>query len=269
MIMSKLTKARSELLELDALAARNSPIHTLHPVAKLLTTIFYIYTVVSFPKYDLSGLTVMILYPVILYQAAGIRVSNCFYRLRIVLPLACMVGLVNPFLDQKVLLYLGTIPVTGGIISMLTLMLKGVFALMASFLLIATTPIDSLCAALRKLRIPSVITTLLLLTYRYIGLMLSEAAVMADAYRLRAPGQNGIHVSAWGSFIGQLLLRSMDRAAELYGSMQLRGFCGEFYYAGIKPLRIRDLIFMIVASAAFLCARYFDIAVLLDSLFVR
>ena len=80
--MSKLTKARWELREMDALAAGNSPIHTLHPVAKLLTTIFYIYTVVSFPKYDLSGLTVMVLYPVIFYQAAGIRVSDCCYRLR-------------------------------------------------------------------------------------------------------------------------------------------------------------------------------------------
>ena len=50
MIMSKLTKARSELLELDALAAGNSQIHTLHPAAKLLATVFYIYTVVSFPK---------------------------------------------------------------------------------------------------------------------------------------------------------------------------------------------------------------------------
>ena len=89
--MSKLANAQSELLEMDAMAAGSSPIHTLHPVAKLLTTIFYIYTVVSFPKYDLSGLTVMILYPVILYQIAGIRISDCFYRLRMVLPLVRVV----------------------------------------------------------------------------------------------------------------------------------------------------------------------------------
>lgn len=267
--MDRLRQSQNELREMEILAAESSPVHDLHPLSKLLVTIIYILTVVSFPKYDLSGLVVMVLYPVFIFQLAGISARLCFYRLRFVLPLVCAVGLVNPFVDRAPLIKLGNIIISGGTVSMITLMLKGVFALMASFLLIATTPIDSLCVALRKLRIPSVITTLLLLTYRYIGLMLSEAAVMADAYRLRAPGQNGIHVSAWGSFIGQLLLRSMDRAAELYGSMQLRGFCGEFYYAGIKPLRIRDLIFMIAASAAFLCARYFDIAVLLGSLFVR
>ena len=32
-------------------------------------------------------------------------------------------------------------------------------------------------------------------------------------------------------FLGQLLLRSMDRAVALYESMELRGFHGEFYYA--------------------------------------
>ena len=51
---------------------------------------------------------------------------------------------------------------------------------------------------------------------------------MIQAYSLRAPNQKGIHISAWGSFLGQLLLRSMDRAQELYYSMLLRGFRGEF-----------------------------------------
>ena len=267
--MSKLTKARSELLELDALAAGNSPIHTLHPVAKLLTTVFYIYTVVSFPKYDLTGLTVMVLYPVILYQIAGIRVSDCFYRLRVVLPLVCMVGLVNPFLDQKVLLYLGTIPITGGILSMLTLMLKGVFSLMASFLLIATTSMDSLCAGLRKLHVPAILTTLLLLTYRYIGLMIEQVSIMTESYALRAPNQTGIHFSAWGSFLGQLLLRSQDRAQELYESMLLRGFSGEFYYARIPNARVKDYLFCLGSFAVLAVARFYDLPELLGGILMR
>ena len=265
----KLTRARSELRDMETLAAQSSPVHSLHPLAKLLVTILYIVTVVSFPKYDLSALVVMVLYPAFLYQLAGISVGLCFHRLRYVLPLVCAVGLVNPFLDREPIMRLGSLLVSGGVVSMLTLMLKGVFALMASFLLIATTSIDSLCAALRRLHVPSLITTLLLLTYRYVGVMLEEASVMADAYKLRAPGQNGIRFNAWGSFIGQLLLRSMDRAEELYGSMQLRGFRGEFYYAAVRPFRAADALFTVGVSAAVLCARYFDIAALVGGLFVR
>lgn len=267
--MDKLTNARLELRELDDLAAEDSPVHRLNPLCKLLVTVFYIVTVVSFPKYDLSGLVIMVLYPVVLFQAAGIPVSLCFHKLRVVLPLVCAVGLVNPFLDHTPLIPLETLTITGGVVSMVTLMLKGVFSLMASFLLIATTSIDTLCAALRMLHVPDILTTLLLLTYRYIGVMIEEVSIMTESYSLRAPGQKGIHISAWGSFLGQLLLRSMDRAEALYQSMLLRGFRGDYYYADVPPCGVSGVIYGIVCIGAFLFARWFDLPVLLGSLFMR
>ena len=154
-------------------------------------------------------------------------------------------------------------------VSMVTLMLKGVFSLMASFLLIATTSIDTLCAALRMLHVPDILVTLLLLTYRYIGVMMEEVAVMAEAYSLRAPGQKGIHVSAWGSFLGQLLLRSMDRAESLYHSMLLRGFRGEYYYAEVPKCGGSGVAFTALCCLAFVCARWMNLPALLGGLFVR
>ena len=267
--MNKMEKALHELAEMDDLAAQSSPIHRLHPAAKLLSTIAYILLTVSFHKYDLTGLIPMLLGPVLLCRLSGIPVRTCFYKLRIVLPLVMAVGLFNPFFDRAPLLQLGTVAVSGGVISMLTLMLKGVFCLMASFLLMATTPIDSLCAALRKLHVPGLLVTLLLLTYRYVGVMTEELAVMTDAYHLRAPGQKGIHVSAWGSFLGQLLLRSMDRAQELYASMLLRGYHDHFHYADIRPFRLPDGLYLGGSVLVFLLLRFVPVAALLGSLFVR
>lgn len=267
--MDKLSHARVELREMDALAAGDSPIHRLHPLCKLLVTVLYIVVVVSFSKYDFSGLIIMVLYPVALFQITGIPVRLCFHKLRFVLPLVCAVGIVNPFLDRMPLFYFSGITISGGVVSMLVLMMKGVFSLMASFLLIATTSIDSLCAALRRIHVPATITTLLLLTYRYIGLMLEELSVMTQGYSLRAPGQKGIHFSAWGSFLGQLLLRSMDRAGELYNSMLLRGFKGDFYYVGVPRCRASGVAYTLLCAAAFLCARFVNISGLLGSLFVR
>ncbi|MBR1846023.1 MAG: cobalt ECF transporter T component CbiQ, partial [Oscillospiraceae bacterium] len=96
-----------------------------------------------------------------------------------------------------------------------------------------------------------------------------ELAVMTDAYHLRAPGQRGIHRSAWGSFLGQLLLRSMDRAEELYASMRLRGYHGAFYYAGAQPFGVRDGAYPALCAACFLFFRLVNVAQLLGSLFVR
>lgn len=267
--MNKMQKAIRELAEMDELAARSSPIHTLHPLAKLIATIAYIVVTLSFGKYDLGGLVPMVLWPIFLFQISGIEVKSCFYKLRIVLPLVMAVGLFNPFFDKAVVLKLGNLAVTGGSLSMFTLMLKGLFCLMASFLLMATTPIDNLCAALRQLHVPKMLVTLLLLTYRYVGVMTEELAVMTDAYHLRAPGQKGIHISAWGSFLGQLLLRSMDRAQELYSSMLLRGYHQHFHYADIKPFRKRDALYMIVCIAVFLLLRTVKVAELLGGTIVR
>ena len=267
--MNKMEKALRELGEMDELSAGDSPIHRLHPCAKLISTVAYIVVTVSFGKYDLGGLFPMLLWPVLLFQISGIPVRTCFYKLRIVLPLVMAVGLFNPFFDREPMLYLGALAVSGGVISMLTLMLKGVFCLMASFLLMATTPIDSLCAGLRRMHFPKLLVTLLLLTYRYVGVMTSELAVMTDAYHLRAPGQKGIHVSAWGAFLGQLLLRSMDRAQELYSSMLLRGYHEHFHYAPIRAFSGGDALYTLACAAAFALLRVFDIADMIGGFVLR
>ncbi len=265
--MDKVSRAMTEFREMDELAAMDSPVHRLHPLGKLLITVLYIALAVSVPKYDLSRLTVFILYPALGFALSGIRPGLCFYKLRIVLPLVCAVGLFNPLLDRAPLLRLGVLTVSGGTVSMLTLMLKGVLALCASFLLVGTTAMDAICAALRKLRVPSFMVTLLLLTYRYISLLMEQVGVMNEAYALRAPGQKGVHISAWGSFLGQLFLRSMDRAEELYAGMQLRGFRGEFPYADTAPWQSRDTLFLLAGSAALVLFRCVDVAGALGGLF--
>lgn len=267
--MSQLSKGKLEIWEMDELASRDSVVHRLHPISKLLITLIYVIVVVSFPKYDLSGLIVMVLYPIFMFQMADISVRQCFYKLRVVMPLVCAVGIVNPFLDHTPMMQIGNIVITGGMISMITLMLKGIFSLMASFLLIATTSIDAICAALRKIHVPDIMVTLLLLTYRYVGLMLEEVGVMYDAYMLRAPGQKGVHISAWGSFLGQLLLRSLDRGEELYNSMQLRGYRGEFYYADIPEFQKNSLIYILLCVIFFLVVREVNIAEVLGTILVR
>ena len=91
---------------------------------------------------------------------------------------------------------------------------------------------------------------------------------MTDAYKLRAPKQKGIAFNAWGSFLGQLLLRSMDKASELYNSMQLRAFKGEFFYASQRKVNGTDIVFLVVTLACFVLARLFNITEMIGGLVV-
>lgn len=267
--MSKIDAALRELHEMDDLAAGQSPVHRRSPLAKLIATIAYIVAVLSFDKYALSRVTVMVLWPALLFQLSGVPVGVCFRKLRFALPLVLAVGLFNPLFDRAPRLVVAGVAVSGGVVSMLTLMLKGALCLSASFLLMATTGVDRLCAALRRLHVPGTLVTLLLLTYRYVGVMTRELAAMTDAYRLRAPGQRGIHVSAWGSFLGQLLLRSMDRAEALYAAMRLRGFRGEFYYADAGAFTWADGLYVLICVGAFALCRFVDVAALIGGWVMR
>ena len=191
--MGKLGNALYEIHHMDEMAAQNQWMNRLHPLVKLLLTIFYLTITVSFPKYSLAGLLCMGIYPIALFILGEIPFWDSLRRLRIVLPFVCLVGLFNPFFERQPILTIGSITITAGMVSMATLMIKGIYSILASYLLIATTSIEKICYAMRLLHIPSILVTQFLLTYRYISVLLTEANRMMQAYALRAPGQKGVH----------------------------------------------------------------------------
>lgn len=253
--MNKSEKAIREINSIYELSMIDSPIRRLSPLSKLIVTIIYILVVVSTNKYDLSSMIVLIVYPTIMYTFAKISVTTCFYKLRYALPLVMAVGIFNPFLDKQII---EAYQISGGLISMITLMLKGIYCLMASFILIATTPIEEMCYALRKLHFPKFLTSLLLLTYRYVELLLNEVNVMFTSYKLRAPNQKGLHISTWGTFLGQLILRTIDKASILYESMELRGYNGEFYYVDKNYNVYKSFIFSLLMFVLFALLKSFN-----------
>ncbi len=264
--MADINHAIHEIHQMDRLAARDQWMNHIHPLVKLSVTVIYIFLVVSFNKYDVIGLAAMAVYPVILFNLADLSFRESLWRLRVILPIVCMVGIANPFLDRMAV-HLGGITVRAGILSMITLMMKGIFAVLASYLLIATTTIESICYALRLLHVPSILVTQIMLTYRYITVLLNEVNRITQAYALRAPNQKGVHFKVWGSLTGQLLLRSIDRANDVYESMTLRGYSGEFHYIGEHTrLRSQDLIYLLIWIGLFLLFRRWPVIYILGSM---
>lgn len=266
--MSKINQAIHEIQTLDQMANKNQWMNRIHPLVKLFLTILYILVVVSFPKYALSGVLSMAVYPIVMFMLGDISWKEVLYRLRVVLPLVCVVGVFNPFFDREAVAYVGTIGISGGVISMLSLMAKGVLTVLASYMLIATTSIEKICYAMRAVHIPKMFVTQILLIYRYITVLLAEAKRITQAYSLRAPGQKGIHIKVWGSLVGQLLLRSMDRADDIYESMCLRGYTGEFYYGASVGWKMQDTLVFVNWIAVFVMFRIFPVFQLIGGLFV-
>jgi len=226
--MGKINEAVQGIHYIDVVSTQDKWINNIHPLAKLLVTFSYILAVVSFDKYDIAGLAGMSIYLLAITILGEISIKQSIKQIKVVLALVCIVGIANPFFDRMEMGKIGDIVITGGMVSMFSLMLKGIFAVFASYLLVATTSIERICYALRMLHAPKGFVTLILLIYRYIIVLLKEVERITQAYQLRAPKQKGIHMKVWGSLVGQLLLRSIDRAQVVYESMTLRGYDGEF-----------------------------------------
>lgn len=257
--MSKISGAVHNIKSMDELSSLKSPIHNIHPLIKLITTVVYIFILVSYHKYDLFGILIMSVYIFAGFILGELSILESIKKLKMILPVCILFGVFNPFFDHTFFMKIGDFVVTGGMISGLTLVIKGVLSLMASYLLIATTGIEKLCYAFRLLHVPSLIVTQLLLTYRYITVLLTEANNIYQAYSLRAPRQKGIQYKVWGSLLGQLLFRSIDRASQVYESMLLRGYRGEFRYSYKDKMNVYDLVYLIIWIVIIFVFRFTDL----------
>ncbi len=108
----------------------------------------------------------------------------------------------------------------------------------------------------------------LLLLYRYLFVLTEEAARLVRARALRSFGRRGMGVRVYGSMVGHLLLRTLDRARRIHRAMLARGFDGEI--RTLRPLRIgaAEVAFVLGWSAVFLALRWVNLPRLLGSLFV-
>ncbi len=72
---SKIDRAFYDIGHLDILAEGDTPLHRLDPRAKLLTTVVFVVSVVSFGKYEIARLLPFFLYPAVVIGLAELPLS--------------------------------------------------------------------------------------------------------------------------------------------------------------------------------------------------
>jgi cobalt/nickel transport system permease protein len=215
--------------QLDQLAMQQTPLHRLDPRAKVITTLCFILSVVSFNRYAISAMLPFLSYPLVLVTVGNLPSSYLLRKILIVAPFALVIGIFNPLIDQQVIMQLGSFGISGGWISLGSILLRSILTASVAFILVATTGFPALCHALEKLGMPKVLAVQLLLLYRYIFVLTDESVRIARARQLRTFGNRGFGMRQFGSMVGQLLLRSWNRSDRIHMAMLARGFDGEFH----------------------------------------
>ena len=258
-----------ELYALEQLASGSTCIHRLNPLAKLLAAALFIVTVVSFDRYALGRLIPYIFYPALLMALSQTPYTMLFIRFLIALPFCLFAGLSNIILDRNTAFIIGGLTVSRGVISFFVILFKTYLCVMAVLILVSVTKFSELTAELRRLRLPALFIIMFELTYRYIGVLLNEAYSMSIAYSLRSPNRKGIEMRDMGSFAGQLLIRSFDRAERVYNAMKCRGYALNYTTQNNRRLTLHDMIFFAVVSVFCITFRFIDVNALLTGFLGR
>ncbi|ALC15429.1 cobalt ABC transporter, permease protein CbiQ [Desulfuromonas soudanensis] len=264
--MAKIETAFFDIGTLDTLAGGDTPLHRLDPRAKLVTTLVFVVTVVSFGRYQIAALLPFALFPMALILRGELPAGYLGKKLLIAAPFAFFVGILNPWLDPAPLLHFGGVTVSGGWVSFASILLRFGLTVSAALVLIATTSFAGVCMALEKLGAPKIFALQLLFLYRYLFVLVDEGQRLVRARALRSFAGRGMGMKIFGHLIGQLLLRTVDRAQRIHLAMLCRGFDGDIRLLRRSHIGRPEVIFTLGWSAAFIALRLFNLPHLLGTL---
>lgn len=264
--MSNIQGSLLDLGVMDQLARLDTPVHRLDPRAKIVAALALIVVAVSFERHEISGLLPLAFFPVALGALGHIPASVIARKLALALPFVLFVGLFNPLFDRETALRLGGFSVSGGWLSFFSIVLRSALTLGTALVLLAVTGIPAVCAGLERLGAPRAFVVQLLFLYRYIFVLGEEALRMSRARGQRSFDGRGTGLKATASLLGNLLLRTLDRAERIYTAMKARGFDGEVRLRRSLRFTPADLTFTAGWSFFFLAARLWNLPRLLGEI---
>jgi cobalt/nickel transport system permease protein len=196
---------------LDRYSRIASPIHHRPAGLKLAAAILMILLFVSLPTFSYWTLGCALL---LIAMAILSRIPAGFLIKRLLLLEPFVLGIV----------VLGFFQNEGGRI-VLAILLRSTLCLLTVILLSNTTPFSELLMVLRRVRVPALFVTVLALMYRYLFVLIDETERMQRARKSRTFTRS--RVNGWKLFstvVGQLFVRSADRAERIYAAMCARGW---------------------------------------------
>ena len=144
-----------------------------------------------------------------------------------------------------------------GLMRFVSIMMRSWISVQMAFLLTATTRFPDVLHALRHLKVPAILVAILAFMYRYLFVLVDEAARLLRARAARSAQLPGLksgrslwwRASVAGNMVGQLFSRSLARSEDVYRAMLARGYQGELLTMNPHHMHGQDWLAL---AAAFL-----------------
>jgi cobalt/nickel transport system permease protein len=244
----------------DRFLARASVVHRLDPRVKVLATLAFIVSVALLPDgaWPVYGVAIALLAAVALIArlSLGLVVRRSLAGVPFLLAAITVL-----FTIPGVAIWQGPwgLSITdAGLVRFGSIVARSLISIAAAVLLTAPTRFPDILHALRHLKVPAVLVSIIAFMYRYLFVLVDEVERLLRARTSRSarlPGVRGGGGLGWragvtGHMAGQLLIRSLDRSDRVFQAMQARGYRGELLTITPHAMRPRDWGFLGVSLAA-------------------
>jgi cobalt/nickel transport system permease protein len=235
-----------------------SLIHHLDPRVKVVLTLLFIVSNVLLPDGAWIAFAAAWLILLVCNQAAHFSFGYLFKRSFIALPFAlAAVTVIFTQPGEPLTSWMwGSRTITisdAGVIRFASIVIRSWLSVQVAILLTATTQFPDMMHALRHLKVPPILISIISFMYRYLFVLVDEAlrllrAREARSARLVNDGKHGGTIfwraKVTGSMAGQLFVRSFDRSDKVYNAMLARGYRGQLLTMNPHIMIGRDWFFL-------------------------
>jgi cobalt/nickel transport system permease protein len=197
---------------LDRYSRMDSPVHRIPAMIKFIGSIGLIIVIIAAPLVSYSvfpGVAVILLTTLFLSRIPRMFVIQRLFFLELFILGIALLSLFQPH---------------GGI-KFFTIILRSTLCILTVILLSNTTQFSEILVVLRRLYIPKIFITVLALLYRYLFVLIDETERMHRARVSRTFVNKKRQVwYTMATLIGQLFVRSTERAEKIYAAMIARGW---------------------------------------------
>ncbi len=156
--MSKLEQAILALQDMQT-ASRGDAGHATGAVSGLLVTVAYLIAMLSVPVDHIGMLLWFAIFPILAAPIQGITFGSVFVKSLYALPFIAFIGILNPIFDGAPALTVGTVTISRGWISFVSIILRGLMSVQAMIILVAACGFEGVCRGMRKLGVPAFLVT--------------------------------------------------------------------------------------------------------------
>jgi cobalt/nickel transport system permease protein len=199
-------------IPLDFYLRGQSPLHRCPAIVKLIAALSIVMGIALTPlaHWGIYATTAMIL--LFLVFAGRLPYRTILLRVLVIEPFVGTVALLSLFQPHGLIIFLGLIS-------------KSTLCLLTMVILTATVRFTELLHALRQLRIPAILITILAMMYRYLFLLADDLGRIKRAQESRTfAKQRRLKWLGLSANIAQLFVRTSLRAERVYGAMCARGW---------------------------------------------